>query len=197
MRIDEALNPESERMLGRLYIEIGVRPAYPAEFIVMRIGIWDGGSSVQRAADAREGEADGPSRAVHQLQLHRRDRQHQARRVSRVHGVQLVGRRHRAPRGRRHFAVEARRADQVREHHPAPRRHRRPGSLRVASRCRGGKRPAQERLHRRARPAGQGNRPVELLRRLAGAMGGPALNAEGTDVAIEELELAVERLERG
>jgi phage tail sheath protein FI len=50
VRIDEALNPESERMLGRLYIEIGVRPAYPAEFIVIRIGIWDGGSSTQESS---------------------------------------------------------------------------------------------------------------------------------------------------
>jgi uncharacterized protein len=46
VRIDEALNPERERALGRLYIEIGVRPAYPAEFVVVRIGIWEGGSSV-------------------------------------------------------------------------------------------------------------------------------------------------------
>jgi phage tail sheath protein FI len=50
VRIDEALNPESERMLGRLYVEIGVRPAYPAEFIVIRIGIWDGGSSTQESS---------------------------------------------------------------------------------------------------------------------------------------------------
>jgi phage tail sheath protein FI len=47
VRIDDALNPERERMLGRLHIEIGVRPAYPAEFIVIRIGIWDGGSSTE------------------------------------------------------------------------------------------------------------------------------------------------------
>jgi phage tail sheath protein FI len=46
VRIDEALNPESERRLGRLYIEIGIRPAYPAEFIIVRIGIWAGGSEV-------------------------------------------------------------------------------------------------------------------------------------------------------
>ena len=32
--------------LGRLTIEIGVRPSYPAEFIVVRIGIWEGGSQV-------------------------------------------------------------------------------------------------------------------------------------------------------
>ena len=46
VRIDEALNPFSEQQLGRLHIEIGVRPSYPAEFIVVRIGIWDGGSDV-------------------------------------------------------------------------------------------------------------------------------------------------------
>ena len=46
VRIDEALNPESERRLGRLYLEIGIRPAYPAEFIIVRIGIWAGGSEV-------------------------------------------------------------------------------------------------------------------------------------------------------
>jgi hypothetical protein len=46
VRIDEALNPFSEQQLGRLHIEIGARPSYPAEFIVVRIGIWDGGSDV-------------------------------------------------------------------------------------------------------------------------------------------------------
>lgn len=46
VRIDEDLNPFSEQQLGRLHLEIGVRPAYPAEFIVVRIGIWDGGSEV-------------------------------------------------------------------------------------------------------------------------------------------------------
>jgi len=46
VRIDEALNPFSEQQLGRLHIEIGVRPSYPAEFIIVRIGIWPGGSAV-------------------------------------------------------------------------------------------------------------------------------------------------------
>lgn len=46
VRIDQALNPFSEQQLGRLHIEIGVRPSYPAEFIIVRIGIWDGGSEV-------------------------------------------------------------------------------------------------------------------------------------------------------
>jgi hypothetical protein len=46
VRIDEVLNPDNERALGRLTIEIGVRPSYPAEFIIVRIGIWQGGSDV-------------------------------------------------------------------------------------------------------------------------------------------------------
>ena len=44
VRIDEALNPDSERALGRLYIEIALRPSFPAEFIIVRIGMWQGGS---------------------------------------------------------------------------------------------------------------------------------------------------------
>lgn len=46
VRIDEAINPPDQRALGRLNIEIGVKPSYPAEFIVVRIGIWQGGSDV-------------------------------------------------------------------------------------------------------------------------------------------------------
>jgi phage tail sheath protein FI len=49
VRIDDALNPDNERALGRLYIEIGVRPSYPAEFIIVRIGIWQGGSDVSES----------------------------------------------------------------------------------------------------------------------------------------------------
>jgi uncharacterized protein len=46
IRINEVLNPFEEQQLGRLHIEIGIRPAYPAEFIIVRIGIWPGGSEV-------------------------------------------------------------------------------------------------------------------------------------------------------
>lgn len=49
VRIDEVLNPFSEQQLGRLHIEIGVRPSYPAEFIIVRIGIWDGGANVNES----------------------------------------------------------------------------------------------------------------------------------------------------
>ncbi|NJL22941.1 MAG: phage tail sheath family protein [Leptolyngbyaceae cyanobacterium SM1_3_5] len=46
VRIDETLNPFSEQALGRLNIEIGLRPTYPAEFIIVRIGIWQGDAEV-------------------------------------------------------------------------------------------------------------------------------------------------------
>jgi uncharacterized protein len=46
VRIDEVLNPFNERANGKLTLEIGIQPTYPAEFIVVRIGIWDGGASV-------------------------------------------------------------------------------------------------------------------------------------------------------
>lgn len=46
VRIDEGLNPASVRALGQLYIEIKVAPVRPAEFIIVRIGLWDGGAEV-------------------------------------------------------------------------------------------------------------------------------------------------------
>jgi Phage tail sheath protein FI len=49
VRIDEVLNPPSSMALGRLTVEIGIRPSYPAEFIVVRIGIWQGGSEISES----------------------------------------------------------------------------------------------------------------------------------------------------
>ncbi len=49
VRIDEVLNPFAEQAKGRLHIEIGLRPSYPAEFIIVRIGIWQGGSEVSES----------------------------------------------------------------------------------------------------------------------------------------------------
>jgi hypothetical protein len=46
VRIDEALNPASTRALGILNIEIGVAVVRPAEFIVVKIGLWDGGAQI-------------------------------------------------------------------------------------------------------------------------------------------------------
>jgi phage tail sheath protein FI len=44
VRIDEELNPAAVRAAGQVIIEIGVAPTRPAEFVVVRIGLWDGGS---------------------------------------------------------------------------------------------------------------------------------------------------------
>jgi phage tail sheath protein FI len=46
VRIDEGLNPPALRALGQLNIEIGVAPSFPAEFVIVRIGLWDGGASI-------------------------------------------------------------------------------------------------------------------------------------------------------
>lgn len=46
VRIDDALNPPATRKQGLLYAEIGAQPVYPAEFIVVKIGIWDGGAQI-------------------------------------------------------------------------------------------------------------------------------------------------------
>lgn len=46
VRIDSALNPPATQALGQLWMEVGIQPTYPAEFIILKIGIWQGGSSV-------------------------------------------------------------------------------------------------------------------------------------------------------
>ena len=46
VKIDEENNPESIRELGQVIIEIGLAPVRPAEFIVVRIGMWAGKSDV-------------------------------------------------------------------------------------------------------------------------------------------------------
>lgn len=46
VRIDEGLNPPEVRNIGRLNIEIRVAPVRPAEFVVIEIGLFDGGAEV-------------------------------------------------------------------------------------------------------------------------------------------------------
>jgi phage tail sheath protein FI len=46
IRIDDELNPIEQQKLGILTIEIGIVPVRPAEFVVVQIAMWDGGSSV-------------------------------------------------------------------------------------------------------------------------------------------------------
>jgi len=46
IEIDDENNPPASRALGQVNITIGMAPVYPAEFVIVTIGIWDGGSSV-------------------------------------------------------------------------------------------------------------------------------------------------------
>jgi phage tail sheath protein FI len=46
VKCDEETNPMSEIKEGRVNCEIGVNPPLPAEFIIFRIGVWDGGTSI-------------------------------------------------------------------------------------------------------------------------------------------------------
>ncbi|AZP15880.1 phage tail sheath family protein [Streptomyces aquilus] len=47
VKIDDENNPPAVRDLGRLVVEIGVAPVRPAEFVVVRIGMSQGGSEVR------------------------------------------------------------------------------------------------------------------------------------------------------
>lgn len=44
VKVDEELNPDSIRALGQVVVEIGIAPVRPAEFVVVRIAMWDSGS---------------------------------------------------------------------------------------------------------------------------------------------------------
>jgi phage tail sheath protein FI len=46
VKIDEELNPPPVRALGQVIVEIGMAPVHPAEFVIVRIGIWEGGASI-------------------------------------------------------------------------------------------------------------------------------------------------------
>jgi uncharacterized protein len=46
VKIDEELNPPDVRARGEVIVEIGMAPVRPSEYVVVRIGIWDGGSNV-------------------------------------------------------------------------------------------------------------------------------------------------------
>jgi phage tail sheath protein FI len=45
VKVDAELNPPSVQALGQLIIEIGIAPVRPAEFVVIRIAMWDGGAA--------------------------------------------------------------------------------------------------------------------------------------------------------
>jgi len=50
VKVDEELNPDPVRALGQLIIEVGIRVAFPAEFIIFRIGQKVGGADVTELA---------------------------------------------------------------------------------------------------------------------------------------------------
>ncbi|HVT11714.1 MAG TPA: phage tail sheath C-terminal domain-containing protein [Fimbriimonadaceae bacterium] len=47
VKCDEETNTQESIDLGRLYVEIGVNPVKPAEFVIIRIGQWSGGGDKQ------------------------------------------------------------------------------------------------------------------------------------------------------
>ncbi len=46
VRADEELNPESVRAMGQVIVEIGMAPVRPAEFVIVRVAMWDRGTDV-------------------------------------------------------------------------------------------------------------------------------------------------------
>jgi len=44
--INEELNPPAVRELGQVVVEIGIAPTRPAEWVVLRIGLWSGGTRI-------------------------------------------------------------------------------------------------------------------------------------------------------
>jgi hypothetical protein len=49
VKIDSTNNAPSTMAIGQLFVEIGVAPARPAEFIIVRIGLWDGGAQLSES----------------------------------------------------------------------------------------------------------------------------------------------------
>ncbi len=49
VKIDEELNPPAVRDLGEVIVEIGLAPTRPAEFVVLQLGLWDGGARLSEA----------------------------------------------------------------------------------------------------------------------------------------------------
>jgi phage tail sheath protein FI len=46
VKVDEELNPPAVRDLGQVVVEIGLAPTRPAEFVILRFGLWEGGARV-------------------------------------------------------------------------------------------------------------------------------------------------------
>jgi uncharacterized protein len=46
VKVDEELNPPAVRNLGQVIVEVGLAPTRPAEFVVLRFGLWEGGARI-------------------------------------------------------------------------------------------------------------------------------------------------------
>ncbi|WP_194814234.1 phage tail sheath subtilisin-like domain-containing protein [Nocardia sp. XZ_19_385] len=46
VKIDQELNPPDIQAQGQLFGEIGVAPVHPAEYVIFRVGMWDGGAQI-------------------------------------------------------------------------------------------------------------------------------------------------------
>ena len=46
VKVDEENNPSETRKLGQLFVDAGINPPFPAEFIIFRIGLFDGETTV-------------------------------------------------------------------------------------------------------------------------------------------------------
>ena len=49
VKCDAETNPQEMIDLGRLYVEVGINPVKPAEFVIVRIGQWSGGTSTNES----------------------------------------------------------------------------------------------------------------------------------------------------
>ena len=49
VKCDAETNPQEMIDLGRVYVEVGVNPVKPAEFVIIRMGQWAGGAAISEA----------------------------------------------------------------------------------------------------------------------------------------------------
>jgi hypothetical protein len=49
VKCNSETNPQEMIDLGRLYVEIGINPVKPAEFVIVRMGQWSGGASTSES----------------------------------------------------------------------------------------------------------------------------------------------------
>jgi phage tail sheath protein FI len=55
VQCDAATNPPEETEIGRTVCQIGVQPPWPAEFVIVRIGKTDGGTSFEESGGGASG----------------------------------------------------------------------------------------------------------------------------------------------